>query len=62
MVEIKITDNMPISGMKIRDISDFVSSSILIGAVLREDEAIIPKGIFRLKPAILLTLSGNLQV
>lgn len=49
MVEIRVTENMPISGMRIRDISDIISSSILIGAILRGNEAIIPKGDFQIQ-------------
>lgn len=44
MVEVRVTDSMIIAGMRLKDISARVSSSILIGAILRDDEVIIPKG------------------
>ncbi len=47
MIEVRVTDAMPIVGMKLRDISSKMSSS-LIGAVLRGNEAIIPKGDFEI--------------
>lgn len=44
MVEVRVTDAMTIAGKKVKDISARVSPSILIGAILRGDEVIIPKG------------------
>ncbi len=44
MVEIKITRNMSVAGMRLKDIANKISSSVLIGAVLRKDEVIIPDG------------------
>lgn len=49
MVEIRVTEGMPVEGMKLKDISSRISHSILIGAVLRKDTAIIPKGDFRIR-------------
>lgn len=49
LVEIKVTEGMAIEGMKLRDIAGRITSSILIGAVLREDEVIIPNGEFELQ-------------
>ena len=46
MVEIKAAADMPIVGMKLKDIPNKISSSILIGVVIRENEVIIPKGDF----------------
>lgn len=59
MVEIRVTESMPISGMKIRDISEIISSSILIGAVLRKNEAIIPKGDFQIKADDVIYVVGQ---
>ena len=44
MVEVRVIDSMPIVDMKLKDISTNISSSILIGAILRDGKAIIPKG------------------
>jgi len=49
MVEIRVTKDMPVEGMKLRDISSRFSPSVLIVAVLRKDTAIIPKGDFRIR-------------
>jgi len=59
MVEIRVTENMHISGMKIRDISEIVSSSVLIVAVLRKNEAIIPKGDFQIKADDVIYVVGQ---
>lgn len=47
MIEVRVSEAMPIAGMKLKDISSKMSS-ILIGAVLRDNEAIIPKGDFEI--------------
>lgn len=47
MIEVRVSKAMPIAGMKLKDISSKMSS-ILIGAVLRDNEAIIPKGDFEI--------------
>jgi trk system potassium uptake protein TrkA len=44
MVEIKVLRGMPISDMKLKAISREIFPSILIGAILRGDEVIIPNG------------------
>ncbi len=48
LVEINVTTQMSIAGMKLRDINGKISSSILIGAVQREDEVFIPNGNFKI--------------
>ena len=48
LVEIKVTAEMSIAGVKLQDIAGKVSSSVLIGAVQRADEVIIPKGNFQI--------------
>ena len=59
MVEIRVTENMPISGMRIRDISVHLSPSILIGAVLRGSEAIIPRGDFQVNTDDIIYVVGK---
>lgn len=59
MVEIRVTGNMPISGMKIKDISEISSSSVLVGAVLRNNEAIIPKGDFQIEAGDIIHVVGK---
>lgn len=59
MVEIKVTENMPIAGMQIKDISGHISPSILIGAVLRGNEAIIPKGDFQINANDIIYVVGQ---
>ncbi len=49
LVEIKATQDMPIVGMQLKNISHRVSSDILIGAVLRGEQVIIPNGSFEIK-------------
>ena len=44
MVEIKVTEEMPIAGMPLKEISGKINSSILIGAILRDYGIIIPRG------------------
>lgn len=48
LVEIKVTAEMSIAGVKLQDIAGKVPSSVLIGAVQRADEVIIPKGNFQI--------------
>ncbi len=48
LVEIRVTAQMAIAGMKLRDITGKISSSILIGAVQRDDEVFIPNGDFQI--------------
>lgn len=44
LIEINVTEDMPIAGMKIRDIPNKFSSQILIGVIVRNDDVIIPEG------------------
>ena len=59
MVEIKVTEDMPIVGMKLKDIPNKISSSILIGVVIREDEVIIPKGEFVIQESDCIYIIGK---
>ncbi len=59
MVEIKVTESISLVGMKLKDIPNKISSSILIGAVLRDDEAIIPHGEFEFKENDTLYIIGQ---
>lgn len=49
MVEMRVTRDMSVAGMSLKDISGRISSSILIGGVLRDDDVVIPKGDFVIK-------------
>ena len=44
LLEVNVTKDMPLVGVKLKDLSDKISSSILVGVVVRGDEIIIPKG------------------
>lgn len=44
LVEIKITEEMPIAGMRIIDIPNKLSAQILIGVIVRGEEILIPSG------------------
>ena len=59
MVEIRVTDLMPIVNMKLMDISKYYPSSILIAAVLRDNEAIIPRGDFQIKTDDIIYVIGQ---
>lgn len=59
MVEIKVTANIALVGMKLKDIPNKISSSILIGTVLRDGKAIIPHGEFEFKENDTLYLIGQ---
>lgn len=43
-VEIRVTSEMPIVGMKLRKIASLISASVLIGAIERQGEVFIPNG------------------
>lgn len=59
MVEIKVTQGLPVSGMQLKDISKKISPSILIGAVLRNAEIIIPNGEFKIQENDTLYIIGQ---
>ena len=59
MVEIKVTQGLPVSGMQLKDISKNISPSILIGAVLRNAEIIIPNGEFKIQENDTLYIIGQ---
>jgi Trk K+ transport system NAD-binding subunit len=48
-----------IIGMQLKDIAEKISSSILIGAVVRNDEIIIPKGDFRIEEGDIVHIVGK---
>lgn len=48
MIELSIQEGMPIEGKLLKDISGNIIDSVLIGAVERDGELIIPSGDFRL--------------
>lgn len=59
LVEIKVTGNMPVAGMKLKDISAGINSSILIGAVQRNGEVIIPNGESRIEENDMINIIGR---
>lgn len=48
LVEIKVTPDMSIIGMRLKEIMNKIASTVLIGAILRGDEVIIPDGEFQI--------------
>lgn len=46
MVEIQVTGDMPIVGLTLKEVAQRISSSVLIGAVLRDGDVQIPDGSF----------------
>ena len=59
IVEIKATRDMSIVGMPLRKIPSRISSSILIGAVSRGGEVIIPRGDFTIQADDMLYIVGR---
>lgn len=59
MVEIKVKAGMSVAGMRLRDISGKILSSILIAAVVRGEEVVIPKGDFEIKESDLIYIIGR---
>lgn len=59
LIEIKVTDDVPIIGMKLKDIPDKISTSILIGVVVRGDDVIIPYGDFTIKKNDIIYIIGK---
>jgi len=59
MVEIKVTADVPIVGMKISDISDKIFHAVLIGAVVRDDQVMIPNGDFTILKNDTLYIMGT---
>lgn len=59
MIELKITEDMPLVGMKLKNLPNRNLHPILIGAVLRDGKAIVPKGDFQIKKDDLIYILGN---
>ncbi len=59
LVEMKVVEGMPIEGMKLKDISSKIAPSILIGAVLRDDDVIIPNGDFQINANDMIYIVGR---
>lgn len=58
-IEIKATDSMPIIGIPLKDISAKITGNILIGAVQRGEEVIIPNGSFEIHNGDILYIMGK---
>jgi len=59
MIELKINDEMPVAGVRLKDLPNKNLQSALIGAVLRDDKVIIPKGDFQIKNDDIVYVLGN---
>lgn len=59
MVEVKVTGDMPIAGVKLKDLSNKNLHPILIGAVVRNDEVIVPNGDFEIQADDNIYILGN---
>lgn len=59
MVEIRATAEMSVVGKKLQDFSGKYLDSVLIGAVQRDDEIIIPHGDFKIKADDILYIIGQ---
>ena len=59
MIELRVTEEMPIVGMKLKDIFNKLISSVLIGVVERDNEVIIPNGDFVINHNDLIYLIGK---
>jgi len=59
LVDIRVTRDVPIIGMKLKDIPSHVSYSILIGAVVRDNEVFIPNGDFSIQENDIIYIIGK---
>lgn len=59
MMEMKVTEDMPIAGMSLREMTRRGSPAILIGGVVRGDEVIIPRGDFEIQPGDNIYIVGR---
>jgi len=59
LVEIRITAGNSIVGMKIKEIAEKISPAILIGAIVRNNDIIIPKGDFRIEEGDIVHIVGK---
>jgi trk system potassium uptake protein TrkA len=59
MVEMKVTENLSIAGKALKDIAQAGSSSVLIGAVVRGEEVVIPRGNFVIEEGDIVYVVGR---
>ncbi len=59
MIEIKVTEDMPIAGVKLKDMSSKIPHPILVGAVVRDGEVIVPNGEFQIEADDSIYILGN---
>jgi len=59
LVEIKANQGMSVIGMKLKDIFEKYSSAVLIGAILRNDDVIIPSGGFKIEENDIMYIVGR---
>lgn len=59
MVEIVVTREMPIVGMKLKELDRQLGSTVLIGVVVRDEQVIVPNGEFMINENDGLYIFGN---
>lgn len=59
MIEVKVTEDMPIAGVKLKDMSSKIPHPILVGAVVRNGEVIVPNGEFQIETDDSVYILGN---
>jgi len=59
MVGIRVTPNTPVVGLKLRDLPKKAAGSMLICAVVRNDEVIIPNGDFKIEDGDVVYVIGK---
>jgi trk system potassium uptake protein TrkA len=59
IVEIKVTDDMPIVGLRLKNIPSKINATILIGAIVHDGEASIPDGESLISAGDMVYVVGN---
>ncbi len=59
MVEVKVTKDTPVAGLKLKELPAKIAGSILICAVVRNDEVFIPNGDFRIENDDIICIIGK---
>ena len=59
MVEVKVTKDTPVAGLKLKELPPKIAGSILICAVVRNDEVFIPNGDFRIENDDIICIIGK---
>ena len=59
MIEINVAEDMPIAGVKLKDMSSKIHHPILVGAVVRNGQVIVPNGDFQIEVGDSIYILGN---